>query len=68
LELGIEYKDFMASYINSNSMRECNISEEDFEKILKLLGVTIQHRFIIDKDYDGVKEKNELMQRHGRED
>ncbi len=64
-ECGIEYKEFMLSYINSSTMKDCRLKEEDFANILKLLGVTIKHQFIIDKEYDGLEVRNELINKHG---
>lgn len=64
-EVGIDYNSFMQSYINSETMANCSLTEEQFEKILKILGVTIRTQFVIDSNYDGLEQSIELTRKHG---
>lgn len=61
LEVGIEYKKFLASYINSNEENDSPcFTEEQFEGLLKLLGLTPRVQVIIDKDYEPRKVRDIL--------
>lgn len=62
LDLGIDYANFMQSYINSNDNNNFEISEEKFEGVLKSLGIGIRHQFIIDKKFDSVSKKEYLRE------
>lgn len=64
-ELEIDYTLFMRGYVNSNSMADCSLEEEDFSKIFEMLGITIKYQFIIDKEYDGLEVRNKLVQKYG---
>jgi len=64
-EIGIDYRNFMLSYINSDNMDNCTLTEEQFIDILKVLGVTVRMQLVIDKDYDGLEERTKLMNKHG---
>ncbi len=65
LEVGLDYISFMQSYINSETMANCSVTEEQFEKILKILGITIRPQFVIDELYDGLEQSIELTRKHG---
>lgn len=50
-DIKMDYKDFMQSYINSISNDSFSITEEQFERMLELLGIKLKHQFIIKSDY-----------------
>lgn len=64
-EVGVDYISFMQSYINSETMANCSLTEENFEQILKLLGVSIRTQFVIDSKYDGLEQGIELTKKYG---
>jgi hypothetical protein len=62
LDLGISYREFMQSYINSNENKHYEIDEEKFEGILSHLGIEIRHQFIINKNFDYFEQQNKLRE------
>lgn len=57
-DLGIEYRHFMATYINGGG-ENCEISEKDFEKMLEILGISVRFQFVISDTYrpDEIRDK-----------
>lgn len=60
VEIGIEYNALMKSYINVSGLSSLVITEEQFEKMLSILGISVRHQFVIETDYNG-KEVSELL-------
>lgn len=63
LEAGIDYMNFMRSYINSNSGK-AKITEEQFIKILDILGIDVRYQFVINEKTDVTKARNELAEKY----
>ena len=67
-DIKMDYRDFMQSYINSLSNDSFSITEEQFERMLELLGIKLKHQFIIKSDYPAgairemLKEKYDLTE------
>lgn len=49
-KVGVNYLSFMASYIRAEG--DPDIREEDFLKILELLGVTLRFQLVVEKSID----------------
>lgn len=63
-EIGIEYRAFMTSYINTPGISKLEVTEEQFEKMLSILGITVRHQFIIESDYNGKEVSNKLNEKY----
>lgn len=67
-DIKMDYRDFMQSYINSLSNDNFSITEQQFERLLELLGIKLKHQFIIKSDYPAgsiremLREKYELKE------
>lgn len=62
LEVAIDYKDFMQSYINSHENKNFTVSENKFEAVLNALGIKVRHQFIIDEKFDYKSKQDELRE------
>jgi len=60
-EVGIEYKVFMASYINSHESPNSEITEEQLKEVMALLGMQVRYQFVIDKSFDHAAVKQKLV-------
>lgn len=64
-ECGVDYKMFMSTYINSTSGDAKHVSEDQFVKMLSILGIDVRFQFVINKSYNieevskGLSEKYE---------
>lgn len=63
-EVGLEYKSFMASYMNVQGVSTADITEEQFNKMLSILGVKVRHQFIIDVGYNGSEVSDKLGEKY----
>lgn len=63
-EIGIEYKTFMSSYINVSGPSSLEVTEEQFEKMLSILGISVRHQFIIMSDYNGKAISDTLSEKY----
>lgn len=63
-EVGVDYKMFMSTYINSTSGDPKYITEEQFTNMLSLLGIETRFQFVISSDYDGNKIGQELSEKN----
>lgn len=63
-EAGVEYKMFMSTYINSTSGDPKYITEDQFLKILSLLGIETRFQFVISGSYDGNAVSKELAEKN----
>lgn len=65
-EIGIEYNALMKSYINVSGISRLEITEEQFEKMLSILGISVRHQFVIETDYKGREVSEELHEKYQR--
>lgn len=65
-EIGIEYNALMKSYINVLGISRLEITEEQFEKMLSILGISVRHQFVIETDYDGKEVSKALNEKYER--
>ncbi len=63
-EIKLEYKHFMASYMNVQGVSKADITERQFEEMLSLLGISVRFQFIIDAKYDGATVSDELGEKY----
>lgn len=63
LEAGVDYQNFMKSYINSNSGK-ARITEEQFRTILGILGIDIRYQFVINENADVKKTSADLAAKY----
>ncbi len=63
-EIKYDYRIFMEGYINSVDNDRCTLTEDQFEKILNLLGVNVKHLVIIDTAFDAEAQRNKLRERY----
>lgn len=63
-ESGIEYNTFIRSYINSTDGYMCEANEDQFKKLLGILGISIRYQFIIDKEVDMISVSNKLNDKY----
>lgn len=61
-DVGISYVRFMASYINSGMTDNCEISEDEFERLLETLGITVRFQFVIQKEF--ISRNKELKEKY----
>lgn len=59
-EVGIDYNEFMMSYINVKGLSTADISEDKFKELLKLLGISIRTQFVVDTKIDLESLKSKL--------
>jgi len=62
LDLGIDYANFMQSYINSNENNKFKIEEGKFLELLKHLGINVRYQFIINDKSDYAAKKEYLRE------
>lgn len=62
-EVGVNYDEFMRSYINSSS-NNLEISEDKFSQIMSLLGIGTRVQFVISSTFDYVKVREELKEKY----
>jgi hypothetical protein len=71
-ECGVDYPTFMSAYINVSDVSRFEITEEQFTKLINMLGIKVRYQFVIDSEYDGasvserLKAKNEKFIRRKR--
>lgn len=63
-EAGVNYKSFLQGYVNSNMPDSTDITEEQFENILELLGIEVRTQFIIKSNYKPEEVKKKLEDNH----
>lgn len=63
-EIEYDYRLFMESYVNSVNNDNCKLTEEQFEKILELLGVTVRYQLVVDKAFDADGERNRMRENY----
>lgn len=51
-EAGVDFNEFMQSYVNSKASSGCSITEDQFMKMLSVIGVNVKYTFIIDSKVD----------------
>ncbi len=66
-EVGLEYKHFMDAYINSLENKDFVTTEDQFEKLLELLGIRVRVQFLVQgpENYDAAKIKEDLEIKYG---
>ena len=62
-DVGIEYKHFMATYINGSG-KDCEISEKDFERVLEILGISVRFQFVINEAYRPEEIREQLKKQY----
>lgn len=62
-EIDLDYQVFMKSYMNSTSGK-AKVTEEQFRKILDMLGVDIRYQFVINENADVKKMRDELVAKY----
>jgi len=62
LDLQIDYRSFMQSYINSNENNKFEIEEGKFLGILNHLGINVRHQFVINSKFDYQAKKEYLRE------
>jgi hypothetical protein len=60
------YHSFMSSYINSVNASNCEITKEQFEKMLDLLGIEPRVQFVVKSDFDAKKVKADLEDEYNK--
>lgn len=60
----IDYASFMGSYINSSDGSKNDITEDQFVKILEMVGINVRFQFVIDNNYDGKELSKKLIDKH----
>ena len=60
-KIGVDYKLFMSSYINSHAGGEGVINEAQFLELMDELGMSVRYQFVIDKNFDKEVEKEKLF-------
>lgn len=63
-EIGIEYKEFMRSYMNVQGVSKLEITEEQFRKMLSILGISVRYQFVIDSNYNGAEVSDRLGEKY----
>lgn len=58
-KIGVDYKLFMVSYINSSGVSD-HINEKQFLEMLDILGIDVRFQFIVDSDYTEEMAKEKL--------
>lgn len=66
-EIGVDYKTFMSSYVNSLESTSFPITEDQFERMLEILGIGVRYQFIIDSDFDSEKMRFYLKSKHDKQ-
>lgn len=64
-EAGIDYTDFMSMYINSGSWKKCNLTEDQFQKLLSIFGIEVRFQLVINKSIDLIIESKRLAEKYG---
>lgn len=63
-EVLVDYSRFMAAYINSSNISDLDITEQQVEQLLKLLGIETRVQFIINANYNGAEVRERLKEKH----
>lgn len=59
-EIGINYKKFLNDYINAADSSTYKITEDNFEKILDMLGMETRFSIVLKKDFDFTAMRDKL--------
>lgn len=54
----------MASYMNVQGVSNMEITEEQFNKMLSILGISVRHQFIVDVNYNGSAVSDRLGEKY----
>lgn len=64
-DIGIEYRIFMKSYVNSLSNNGFEISEGQVNRLLELLGIEVRTQFVLKVDHKFKEIQEQLKEKHG---
>lgn len=56
-EIGVEYRAFMQTYINSSTGDSSDMTEEQFEGMLEILGIETRFQFVLKSNFVAQGEK-----------
>lgn len=59
-EIDVDYPSFMSAYINTPGVSDFEITEEQFRKMLGILGIDVRYQFVVDSEFDGKAESERL--------
>lgn len=63
-DINVEYKHFMATYINSEGTGECKLTVKQFEEMLDILGMSTRFQFVVKKDYPASEIREKLKDKY----
>lgn len=63
-EAGVDFNEFMQSYVNSKASSGCSITEDQFIKMLSVIGVNVKYTFIIDSKVDMNAESRRICDKY----